>query len=538
MNKRICSVLLMLCLVLCMFPVSARAEDGTLLQAGDHIYLGEYTDTLASGEPYTTPVCWLVLDPTIMNTGEPGVFLLTQYIVQRAGVVFNPDLSIWKDSLAQQWCTDFAAAAFTDAERALIPAVSKKEEPLQGYGLLWTHSDLEEEQVFFISVPEAMRYIGPTDGSEGLSAFTEDGVAVYWWLRTTHFSHPDYAGLVLQDNQVHDHLVNYGWGARPASNLDLSKAILLIPAEGQPSLGTLAPVSRPADGSWKLIVPDESRQLELTGADMEGNSLRLSYSGAAVGEDEYLSLLIRDADGATLSWGRLCRTEQASGELSVDLGSLHLPEGAQLFLFSEHEGGDRHSNYASPLCPVSCRLRLEPGAGGGEAQTALVPLGLDVSLPECSFTPPAGQCFDHWELDGAALDAEQSYRFTQEKTLTAVYRDIPVSEIRLSPNSLHLSMLEQAQVSAALLPEGAAYTALTWRSSSPLVLQTDQSGRLRALLPGTALLTVSSPDSGVSARMSVYVSANPTLVTPLIALPLLLLLLLVILLIRRACRRK
>ncbi|MBQ9721793.1 MAG: hypothetical protein IJV64_14040, partial [Oscillospiraceae bacterium] len=364
MKKRLFSLFLMLVLVLSQVSVSACAEDGGLLRSGDILYFGEYTDTVDfTGATLTTPVSWLVLDPEVMNTGDPGVFLLTQYVVQRSNVRYDSDFARWKGSYAQQWCGEFLAAAFTDAERAMIPAVSKEEESLSGYGLAWGVADLEEEQVFFISTRECMQYVGPDDGYEGLTGYTVDGVPVYWWFRTPHMSHPDYAGLVLDGNQVHDHLVYAGWGARPAANLDLERAVLLVPAQGQPEVGKLTPVTRPADGSWKLIVPDESRGFTLTASGVEDGVLRVSYAGAATGSDDYISLLVRSAEGENLFYGRLCQAAQASGELTLDLDELNIPAGSSICLFSEHEGGDFHSNYASPLAMVSCTVSFEAGAG-------------------------------------------------------------------------------------------------------------------------------------------------------------------------------
>ena len=537
MKKRLFCLLLMLVLVLSQLSVSAHAEDGGLLQAGDVLYFGEYTDTVDfTGATLTSPVSWLVLDPQVMNTGDPGVFLLTQYVVQRSNVRYDSDFARWQGSYAQQWCADFLAAAFTDAERALIPAVDKQEESVSGYGLAWGTADLEQEQVFFLSTRECMQYVGPDDGYDGLSGYTVDGVPVYWWFRTPHMSHPDYAGLVLDGNQVHDHLVYAGWGARPAANLDLSRAILLIPAEGQPEVGKLAPVTRPADGSWKLIAADDRRSLTLTAAGVEDGVLHVSYAGASTGADDYISLLVRSPEGKDLFYGRLCQAKQASGDLTIDLDALNVPQGSSVCLFSEHESGDFHTNYASPLCLVSCSLSFDPGAGSGSMDSIQVPLDGDAILPECSFTAPAHQVFDHWELEGVPLDPGQPPRFLKDSVLTAVYTDVPITAIHPNPASLQLGMFQKGHIDVALQPEDAVESQLSWYSSSPLVLSVDDAGNLRGLLPGSALLTVSAAD-GVSARIPVYVSANPLILALLIGLPLLLLLLLLFRLIRWPRRR-
>ena len=47
-------------------------------------------------------------------------------------------------------------------------------------------------------------------------------------------------------------------------------------------------------------MPDESRTLELTGAAMEGDTLRLSYAGAAVGADA--GAAVGASVGAAVGW--------------------------------------------------------------------------------------------------------------------------------------------------------------------------------------------------------------------------------------------
>ena len=345
------ALLLSLFLVAAIPPGAARAEDGSLLQTGDRIYLGYYTDDSRFTEPLSFPVSWLVLDPKATNSGEAGVFLLSQYVVQQTGVRYNLEVAVWPGSLAQQWCTAFAQEAFTDAERALIPAVSKSEEPLPDYALNWAANELDHEQVFFLSAREAKDYIGP-EGTPGLSAETPDGITTYWWFRSPHFWHPDWSGLVLQGDDIHDSQVEDVWGARPAMNLDLSRAVLLLPAQGQPEVGRLSAPARPEDGTWKLTAVDESRSLTVTAARLRDKVLTLSYENAPVGEDEYLSLLLRSPEGETLAWGRLCRSEQSAGEVEVSLDGLPLPQGVRLCCFSEREGGDFRTNLASPLCDL------------------------------------------------------------------------------------------------------------------------------------------------------------------------------------------
>ena len=361
---------LLLCALLLAGPLTgtARAEDGGLLRAGDLIWFGSYTDdSRYYGEPLSFPISWVVLDPAATNAGEEGAFLLSQYVVQQAGVRFDNDLAVWQGSLAQQWCADFAQKAFTEAERAMILEVSKHEEQLENYALNWAENDLDREQVFFLSAREAKDYIGP-EGSDGLTAETPDGIATYWWFRSASFIHPDWSGLVLQDNDIHDSQVWETWGARPAMNLELKRAVLLLPAQGQREPGRIAAPERPEDGAWKLAIADASRRLTVTWAEREGDTLRFGYEDAPTGEGEYLSLLLRTGTGEPLAWGRLCRTEQSAGTCEASLSGLALPEDVRVCVFAEHEGGDYLTNTTSPLCDLT--LLLEDAQAGAEAESA------------------------------------------------------------------------------------------------------------------------------------------------------------------------
>ena len=528
MKKSLCSLLLIL-LILSLFPASALAADSGAVQAGDHIYMGEYTENYGIGETATNPISWLVLDADKRNDGEPGVFLLSQYVIQRSGVAFDEALADWQGSLAQQWCADFLRDAFSDAERAVIPTVSKHEDELD-YALYWRKVDLIDEQVFFLSAWEARDYIGP-EGSPGLTAYSIDGAGAYWWFRSGSFIHPDYTGLVLQGNDIHDSLVYQSWGARPAMNIDPSKVLLLVPAEGQGAVGELLPIRRPADGNWKPILTDDSRKLALTGVSMEGDALKLSYTGAVTGADEYLSLLVRDQDERDLYRMKLGPAEAETGGLRLALDTLGLPEGCRLYLFSEHEGGDLRSNTASPLCPIACQLRLEPGEGLGEAYSAQVTPGSQIVPDAPDFTAPAGKRFAGWEMDGVLQDASQPLRFVRDTVLTAVYQDIPVSEIRLDQDSLRLPMFSQAKINATALPPDAADPTLHWSSSKPLVARVDDSGSVHAFLPGSAIITVSA--GSASAQIPVAVPGNAALLILALALALALVLLLVLLHRRR-----
>lgn len=363
----ILSLLLLAALLLSLFPLAAfaeePAEDGTEekgnlwgIPADDVIWFGVYKDE---------PVAWLVLDAGQTNMGTEGVFLLTQDLIDRGEVVYDKKSTLWEGSLAQQWCTDFAGAAFSSAESALVPYTDKHEDETYLYVLAWRAVDLKKEQVFFLSVIELEQYFG-SYGTNKKITVKRSSLDSYYWLRSPIVYHDDYHGMVMQNNTVHDYLPNHHWSARPCINLSLQDAVWVLPAEDPGLPGPVALPESAGSGEWKLLVPlaEHGFRAETVSADPDGLTLR--YSGADTGEGTMLSLLTRDRDGKALSLRRLGQPTAAEGELRLNRSELELPEGASLFLFCEQTNGEKRSNYASPLQELKTELSPPEATAAGE----------------------------------------------------------------------------------------------------------------------------------------------------------------------------
>ena len=142
MKRKLLALLIILTLMLALLPVAAFAdepeeeetEEATNLwglREDDVIWYGVYKDQ---------PVPWLVLDPGQTNMGTEGVFLLSRDLIDKSQVAFDETSTLWEGSLAQEWCTNFADTAFTEAESELVPATDKYEAatyPNKLYGLTW-----------------------------------------------------------------------------------------------------------------------------------------------------------------------------------------------------------------------------------------------------------------------------------------------------------------------------------------------------------------------------------------------------------------
>ena len=372
MKKKLLSLLLLTVLLLSLFPFGALAEEpaegeaeaeepaedsreglGNLwgLPADDVLFFGVYKDQ---------PVPWLVLDADQTNMGTEGVYLFSRDLIDSTLVRFDEKSTLWEGSLAQEWCTQFAEKTFSEAESALVPPTDQIEPatyPDKLFDLTWREVELKGEQVFFLSVQELARYYG-IYSTTNKRTVKRCSMESYYWLRSPHYYHDDYHGIVLQDSYIHDKLPYEPWAARPCANLYIQDAVWALPAddEGAPGAVPLPAQQEREIHEWKLIVPlaEHSFLAETTAA--ENGELTVSYSGADVGEGARLTLLVRDAEGKPLSLRRLEQPAAAEGSLKLNLQELELPEGAALYLFCEQLNEVHVSNYASPLQELKTEL--------------------------------------------------------------------------------------------------------------------------------------------------------------------------------------
>lgn len=364
MKRKLISLLILAMLLLSLFPCAAFAEEPAEapaeepaetpaeepeeeaaeperrwpVKADDLICFGVYNDT---------PVTWVVLDPDQTNMGTEGVFLLTQGLWDSTHVVFDESSTLWEGSLGQEWCTKFAESAFSQTESALVPYTDKHEDAVHLYALTWREVDLKQEQVFFLSVVELEQYFG-SYGPENKYTVKPCSLENYWWLRSPHYYHNDYHGIVLQSNMIHDYLPYARWAARPCINLSLQDALFLLPAEDAGAPGTVTLPGDEGTHQWKLLAQLPEHPFRAETEAVKDGTLTLRYSGADTDEKAMLSLLVRDGEGRPVSLRRLERPAAEEGSLSLELAALELPEGGSLELFCEQLNGPRMTDYASP----------------------------------------------------------------------------------------------------------------------------------------------------------------------------------------------
>ena len=321
----------------------------------DYIYYGSYDGS---------PIKWRVLDNQT-NTGEPGYFLLSEELLGSeyyGGVYFSYEgVSTWQGSYAQSWCKEFAENSFTEDEKNYVMTVSKKEaREYEANDIVgFYESELINEKVFFLSAYEARNPSYGFTGNETRVAKWKYDSRAWWWIRSYYSLHGmgyiDTDGRMAYGDFLDEDALKQRRPARPAFNLDGSDILFLSNAKGgkadTETDPDLAAIPEHGSGEWKLTIYDSTRTnfsaRTLGYTDVAaGSDIRVGYSGARKGSNEYVSVIIADAQGQNLYYGRIAEDSE-SGEAVVAV-PYSLPVGKYtLKVYSEQYNGDYRTDYAS-----------------------------------------------------------------------------------------------------------------------------------------------------------------------------------------------
>ena len=394
MKKRILGILLTLCMVLCIVPTGVfaaeRAATGTAaisvntrrILSPTKVTNGNNVHFVPNSYIYfgingTAPIKWRVLDAEKACNGDTNnMFLLSEYLLSN-NVRYNSIVgtSAYNTSDAQFWCRDFASSknggTFTDPERDAMRVVSKTDSAEKLYGLSWGQGGLSNiDNLFFLSVREATDYIGNYDNAPGLTATDMDGNADSWWLRSPIGSASKAAGLVHSSGVIDADTINYIHAARPAFNLS-KYAVRMISAAagGKSASGTekgLTAIPAYSGNEWKLTLFDSARRdfrvltSDVT-ASTDGGTIRIDYTGAKTGDNEYVSAILFDENQNLLCYGRSMQSvkaENGTAEFAVPAG---LAQGEYtLSVFSEQYNGDYKTDYASNYFSIRFTVEKTP----------------------------------------------------------------------------------------------------------------------------------------------------------------------------------
>lgn len=201
-----------------------------------------------------------------------------------------------------------------------------------------------------------------------------------WWTRTKDALDPLQLRIVEKTSSPDDFAISLpgrsSIGVVPALQIPYSSILMVSPASDVKQAAPVGPSLQAADatpprGQAKLTVLVQnsataslaSASLSKTTAD-NGETLTVTYGGAATGADRFLSCLLLNASGDALFYGKLASTSSAGdGTATLTLpDSTSLPPGSyQCILFNEQLRGTNLTDFASAKAlPLTIAAPLPP----------------------------------------------------------------------------------------------------------------------------------------------------------------------------------
>ena len=374
MKKRILSILLALCMLFCLTPISVFAEEvgawgSAAIQLGadtlNKTVNTEIAPTVYFGQNHeNNPAAWRVIgydgsgvagaqgDMTLLAAGSMGEAVFDNDCVS---IEYAPsDLKTAIDALAGKLTTEENAAV---KKRTLTSGSHNGENTDCVAGgqvdnaVFWPLSSKEA-----IAVNEDLRVVDPENPTWATSN---------WWLRSPG-SQAYNVAVVDPDGSVHysGYTIRHyrTRGVRPAFNLNLNSVLFTSAAMGGKPDGGLTAVPEYGGNEWKLTLLDNSRNFavtETTASGDPGDTLTLPYSGATVGANEYISVILVDSSGNATHYGRIAQPTEATGTVEIKIPSDIAPGSYTFEIFSEQYNGDRKTDYASDFTDIALTVEKQ-----------------------------------------------------------------------------------------------------------------------------------------------------------------------------------
>ena len=375
MKKRILSILLTLCMMLCLTPISVFAEEvGAWGSAA--IKLGadalnktvntEIAPTVYFGQNHeNNPAAWRVIgydgsgvtssqgDITLLAAGAMGVIPFADTILNNEYAPSNLKTAI--DALAEKLTTEENAAV---KKRALTSG------SYDGENTDCVAGGQVDNAVFWpLSAKEA---IVVNNDLRALEPAHPNWVTSGWWLRSPGSNKYNVA-VVRSDGSVQYSgysmlIFNNHRTVRPAFNLNMNSVLFASAAVGGKPDGGLTEVPEYSGSEWKLTLLDSSRSFAVTEKTADAapdDTVTLNYSGATTGANEYISVIIADNNGAQY-YGRVAQPTAESGTVEIKIPSDIAPGDYTLKVFNEQYNGDYKTDYASNFTDIALTVENQP----------------------------------------------------------------------------------------------------------------------------------------------------------------------------------
>ena len=378
MKKRILSILLTLCMTLCLTPISVFAEEvGTegsaAIQLGTDALsvLSKNVNTATAPTVYfgqnneNNPTAWRVIgydgsgvtssqgDITLLAAGAMGVIPFADTILNNEYAPSNLKATI--DALAEKLTTEENAAV---KKRALTSG------SYDGENTDCVAGGQVDNAVFWpLSTKEA---IVVNNDLRALNPAHPNWVTTAWWLRSPGSNKYNVA-VVRSDGSVEYSgytmlIFNNHRTVRPAFNLNLNSVLFASAAVGGKPDGGLTEVSKYSGNEWKLTLLDSRRNFAVTEKTVSAapdDTVTLNYKGATTGKNEYISVILADNNGAQY-YGRVAQPTAESGTVEIKIPSDIAPGDYTMKVFNEQYNGDCKTDLASAFADVTLTVESQP----------------------------------------------------------------------------------------------------------------------------------------------------------------------------------
>ena len=378
MKKRILSILLTICMLFCLTPISVFAEEvGTegsaAIQLGADALsvLSKNVNTATAPTVYfgqnheNNPAAWRVIgydgsgvtsskgDITLLAAGAMGVIPFVDTILNNEYAPSNLKTAI--DALAEKLTTE---------ENAAVKKRTLTSGSYDGENTDCVAGGQVDNAVFWpLSAKEA---IAVNNDLRALNPAHPNWVDSGWWLRSPG-SDKYRLAVVRSEGSVQYSgfsvlIFNNHRTVRPAFKLNMNSVLFASAAVGGKPDGGLTPIPEYSGNEWKLTLLDSRRNFavtEKTVSAVPDDTVTLNYKGATRGKYEYISVILADNNGAQY-YGRVAQPTAESGTVEIKIPSDIAPGDYTMKVFSEQYNGDCKTDLASAFADVTLTVESQP----------------------------------------------------------------------------------------------------------------------------------------------------------------------------------
>ncbi len=377
MKKRILSILLTLCMTLCLTPISVFAEEvGTegsaAIQLGADALsvLSKNVNTATAPTVYfgqnheNNPTAWRVIgyDGSGVTSSKGDITLLAAG--NMGETVFDNDCVSNEYAPSDlKTAIDALAAKLTTKENAVVKKRTLTSGSYDGENTDCVAGGQVDNAVFWplstaevFAVNDDLRIVDKEHPSWSSS---------YWWLRSPG-SNKYHVACVDSDGSVqysgYTIRIYRTRAVRPAFNLNLNSVLFASAAVGGKPDGGLTPIPEYSGNEWKLTLSDSRRNFAVTEKTVSAapdDTVTLNYKGATTGKNEYISVILADNNGAQY-YGRVAQPTAESGTVEIKIPSDIAPGDYTMKVFSEQYNGDCKTDLASAFADVTLTVESQP----------------------------------------------------------------------------------------------------------------------------------------------------------------------------------